>query len=53
MVARIGAGRANPADLATIGRDEAGLVLLALRYADELDRLDPEIFDLIAERAFL
>jgi hypothetical protein len=42
----------KPADLATIERDEAGLVLIALRYASALDRIDPEIVDLIAERAF-
>ena len=53
MVARIETGQAKPADLATLGGDEAALVLLALRYAGALDRIDPEIVDLVAERVFL
>lgn len=52
IVDRLEAGQVKPADLATIERDEAGLVLIALRYASALDRIDPEIVDLIAERAF-
>ena len=53
MVARLEAGQAKPTDWAKIGGDEAGLILLALRYAGALDRLDPEIVDLLAERVFL
>ena len=53
LVARIETGQAKPADLATLGGDEAALVLLALRYAGALDRIDPEIVDLVAERVFL
>lgn len=53
LVARIEAGQVKPAELATLEGDEAALVLLALRYAGALDRLDPEIVDLVAERVFL
>ncbi len=53
IVARLEAGQAKPTDWAKIGGDEAGLILLALRYAGALDRLDPEIVDLLAERVFL